>query len=73
MSGAILAEVLSEEPKEMERRMWRTIAYCTRYGRQRIADLLEMPQRDVISYFRALSTLVRNENEQGGSNVDEDG
>lgn len=55
----------------MERRLFESLAFAARYGRQPMSDMVGWPRSRFYQFLRALETVMRSE--RGPSGLTEDG
>jgi len=50
------------DPYQLQKDIWKRIAFCTRYGRIGLKEALDMEAREASEFLEALGELIEQEN-----------
>ncbi len=53
---------IREDPQRIIDKLWRRLAFASRYGNQQLLDLLDLDEQHLAAYCRALSQILTEEN-----------
>ncbi len=61
-----MTQMAPDDPADAMRRLWRRLAFATRYGHVPLSEVLDLDQRYLADYCGALAAIVKEENTPKG-------